>query len=202
MRPEAWHREHNQVANACELVVVLSSEAASSVAASRSCLTWNTHPPHHRHVTGSGCPQAGGTIAMDADATAALRKQGVASTDDKFKFIWFKYGNLVGVSIGYTITASISMVVPIVFLQGLKELTDTLSQDLTCEQPRALLRVFSFYFENLEFETINTTYLDLSNSKANPTSKSCWFGYVKYSYLAHIRLPWFLLFNEKKLLIE
>ncbi|TYK22829.1 alanine--tRNA ligase [Cucumis melo var. makuwa] len=132
------------VANACELVVVLSSEAASSVAASRSCLTWNTHPPHHRHVTGSGCPgiekfkkaaqdvqgkilsgqdafilwdtygfpldltqlmveergllvdtqgfnnamdearersrsaqnkQAGGTIAMDADATAALRKQ-------------------------------------------------------------------------------------------------------------------------------
>ncbi|XP_050943638.1 alanine--tRNA ligase-like [Cucumis melo] len=27
---------------------------------------------------------------MDADATTALRKQGVASTDDKFKFIWFK----------------------------------------------------------------------------------------------------------------
>ncbi|KAA0067934.1 Glutaredoxin active site-containing protein [Cucumis melo var. makuwa] len=45
-----------KVANACELVAVLSSEAASSVAASRSCLTWNTHPPHHRHVTGSGCP--------------------------------------------------------------------------------------------------------------------------------------------------
>ncbi|TYK12689.1 DUF1664 domain-containing protein [Cucumis melo var. makuwa] len=87
-------------------------------------------------------------------------------------------------------------------LKGLKELTDTLSKDLTCEQPRALLRVFSFYFENLEFETINTTYLDSSNSKANPTSKSCWFGYVKYSYLAHVRLPWFLLFIKKKLLIE
>ncbi|KAA0061976.1 proteasome subunit beta type-3-like [Cucumis melo var. makuwa] len=29
---------------------------ASSVTASRSCLTWNTHPPHHRHVIGSGCP--------------------------------------------------------------------------------------------------------------------------------------------------
>ncbi|TYK05189.1 F-box protein [Cucumis melo var. makuwa] len=44
------------VANTRELAAVLSSEAASSVAASRSCLTWNTHPPHHRHVTGSGCP--------------------------------------------------------------------------------------------------------------------------------------------------
>ncbi|TYJ95941.1 F-box protein [Cucumis melo var. makuwa] len=43
------------VANARELTVVLSSEAASSVVASRSCLTWNTHPPHHRHVTGSRC---------------------------------------------------------------------------------------------------------------------------------------------------
>ncbi|XP_038893304.1 F-box protein At1g67340 [Benincasa hispida] len=43
-------------ANARELAAVLSSEAASSVAASRSCLTWSIHPPHHRHITGSGCP--------------------------------------------------------------------------------------------------------------------------------------------------
>ncbi|KAG7018049.1 Alanine--tRNA ligase, partial [Cucurbita argyrosperma subsp. argyrosperma] len=34
--------------------------------------------------------QAGGAIVMDADATAALHKKEVASTDDKFKFIWFK----------------------------------------------------------------------------------------------------------------
>ena len=34
--------------------------------------------------------QAGGTIVMDADATATLHKKAVASTDDKFKFIWFK----------------------------------------------------------------------------------------------------------------
>ncbi|XP_022153158.1 alanine--tRNA ligase-like [Momordica charantia] len=34
--------------------------------------------------------QAGGTIVMDADATASLHKKAVASTDDKFKFIWFK----------------------------------------------------------------------------------------------------------------
>lgn len=34
--------------------------------------------------------QAGGAIAMDADATAVLHKKGVAATDDTFKFIWFK----------------------------------------------------------------------------------------------------------------
>lgn len=34
--------------------------------------------------------QAGGTIVMDADATASLHRKAVASTDDKFKFIWFK----------------------------------------------------------------------------------------------------------------
>ncbi|KAE8077372.1 hypothetical protein FH972_015943 [Carpinus fangiana] len=34
--------------------------------------------------------QAGGAIVMDADATAALHKKGVAATDDSFKFIWFK----------------------------------------------------------------------------------------------------------------
>ncbi len=27
---------------------------------------------------------------MDADATSALHKRGVAATDDTFKFIWFK----------------------------------------------------------------------------------------------------------------
>ncbi|PQQ02185.1 alanine--tRNA ligase [Prunus yedoensis var. nudiflora] len=32
--------------------------------------------------------QAGGAIVMDADATAALHKRGVAATDDSFKFIW------------------------------------------------------------------------------------------------------------------
>ncbi|KAG6601598.1 F-box protein, partial [Cucurbita argyrosperma subsp. sororia] len=42
-------------ANARELAAVLSSEAGSSVTASRTCLTWNPHP-HHRHVTGSACP--------------------------------------------------------------------------------------------------------------------------------------------------
>ncbi|GMY18046.1 alanine--tRNA ligase [Fagus crenata] len=34
--------------------------------------------------------QAGGDIIMDADATSALHKRGVAVTDDTFKFIWFK----------------------------------------------------------------------------------------------------------------
>lgn len=44
-------------ANARELAAVLSSESASSIIASGSCLTWNSHAhPHHRHVTGSGCP--------------------------------------------------------------------------------------------------------------------------------------------------
>ncbi|XP_022998094.1 F-box protein At1g67340 [Cucurbita maxima] len=42
-------------ANARELAAVLSSEAGSSVTASRTFLTWNPHP-HHRHVTGSACP--------------------------------------------------------------------------------------------------------------------------------------------------
>ncbi|XP_022944794.1 F-box protein At1g67340-like [Cucurbita moschata] len=42
-------------ANARELAAVLSSEAGSSVIASRCCVTWNPHVPH-RHVTGSGCP--------------------------------------------------------------------------------------------------------------------------------------------------
>lgn len=34
--------------------------------------------------------QAGGAIVMDADATAAMHKKGVAATDDSFKYIWFK----------------------------------------------------------------------------------------------------------------
>lgn len=34
--------------------------------------------------------QAGGAIVMDAEATSALHKRGVAATDDSFKFIWFK----------------------------------------------------------------------------------------------------------------
>ncbi|KAE8654796.1 Alanine--tRNA ligase [Hibiscus syriacus] len=34
--------------------------------------------------------QAGGAIVMDADATSALHKKGVYTTDDSFKFIWFK----------------------------------------------------------------------------------------------------------------
>ncbi|XP_042501515.1 alanine--tRNA ligase-like [Macadamia integrifolia] len=34
--------------------------------------------------------QAGGSIAMDADATSELRKRGVATTDDSSKFIWFQ----------------------------------------------------------------------------------------------------------------
>ena len=35
---------------------------------------------------------------MDADATAALRKKAIASTDDKFKFIWFKVCESIFVS--------------------------------------------------------------------------------------------------------
>lgn len=27
---------------------------------------------------------------MDADATAAINQKGIATTDDSFKFIWFK----------------------------------------------------------------------------------------------------------------
>ncbi|KAJ7942686.1 Alanine--tRNA ligase [Quillaja saponaria] len=34
--------------------------------------------------------QAGGAIALDADATSVLHKKGVAATDDSFKFVWFK----------------------------------------------------------------------------------------------------------------
>ncbi|KAI3471319.1 hypothetical protein Pfo_027982 [Paulownia fortunei] len=34
--------------------------------------------------------QAGGTIGMDADATASLHKKGIAATDDSFKFTWFQ----------------------------------------------------------------------------------------------------------------
>lgn len=34
--------------------------------------------------------QAGGTIIMDADATAALRNKGVDTTNDSFKFTWFQ----------------------------------------------------------------------------------------------------------------
>ncbi|XWS39564.1 hypothetical protein CRYUN_Cryun18bG0066100 [Craigia yunnanensis] len=34
--------------------------------------------------------QAGGAIVMDADATAALHREGVSTTDDSFKFIWFE----------------------------------------------------------------------------------------------------------------
>ncbi|XP_065865617.1 alanine--tRNA ligase isoform X2 [Euphorbia lathyris] len=34
--------------------------------------------------------QAGGDIVMDADATSALHKKDVSSTDDSFKFIWFQ----------------------------------------------------------------------------------------------------------------
>ncbi|XP_027355094.1 alanine--tRNA ligase isoform X1 [Abrus precatorius] len=36
------------------------------------------------------CQQAGGAIVMDADATSALHKRGVAPTDDSFKYVWFK----------------------------------------------------------------------------------------------------------------
>ncbi|XAR63900.1 Alanine--tRNA ligase [Bertholletia excelsa] len=34
--------------------------------------------------------QAGGTIAMDAEATSALHKRGVVATNDEFKFTWFQ----------------------------------------------------------------------------------------------------------------
>ncbi|KAK7362565.1 hypothetical protein VNO77_04681 [Canavalia gladiata] len=34
--------------------------------------------------------QAGGAIVMDADATSALHKRGIAPTDDTFKYVWFK----------------------------------------------------------------------------------------------------------------
>lgn len=34
--------------------------------------------------------QSGGTMVMDADATSALHKRGVAPTDDTFKFTWFQ----------------------------------------------------------------------------------------------------------------
>ncbi|XP_030453528.1 alanine--tRNA ligase [Syzygium oleosum] len=34
--------------------------------------------------------QAGGAIALDAEATSTLSKKGVAKTDDSFKFIWFQ----------------------------------------------------------------------------------------------------------------
>ncbi|KAH1074024.1 hypothetical protein J1N35_026352 [Gossypium stocksii] len=34
--------------------------------------------------------QAGGAIAMDADATSALHRKGVSTIDDSFKFIWFQ----------------------------------------------------------------------------------------------------------------
>ncbi|WCJ40033.1 Alanine--tRNA ligase [Euphorbia peplus] len=34
--------------------------------------------------------QAGGDIVMDADATSALHKKGVLTTDDSYKFIWFQ----------------------------------------------------------------------------------------------------------------
>ncbi|MED6158674.1 hypothetical protein PIB30_034918 [Stylosanthes scabra] len=34
--------------------------------------------------------QAGGAIVMDADATSALHRRGIAPTDDSFKYVWFK----------------------------------------------------------------------------------------------------------------
>ncbi|XWS63325.1 hypothetical protein CRYUN_Cryun06bG0085500 [Craigia yunnanensis] len=34
--------------------------------------------------------QDGGAIVMDADATSALHRKGVSTTDDSFKFIWFQ----------------------------------------------------------------------------------------------------------------
>ncbi|KAL6959172.1 alanine--tRNA ligase [Sarracenia purpurea var. burkii] len=34
--------------------------------------------------------QANGTIVMDADATSALHKKGIAATNDSFKFTWFQ----------------------------------------------------------------------------------------------------------------
>ncbi|WVZ03047.1 hypothetical protein V8G54_023853 [Vigna mungo] len=34
--------------------------------------------------------QAGGAIVMDADATSALHKRGIAPTNDSFKYAWFK----------------------------------------------------------------------------------------------------------------
>ncbi|KAL6293502.1 hypothetical protein ACE6H2_001644 [Prunus campanulata] len=50
--------------------------------------------------------QAGGAIVMDADATAALHKSGVAATDDSFKFIWcqiFDTGSLEGSSLSFQV---------------------------------------------------------------------------------------------------
>lgn len=43
--------------------------------------------------------QAGGTILLDADATAALNKSGVVTTDDSFKFTWFQVCEIVYLSI-------------------------------------------------------------------------------------------------------
>ncbi|GAB4828623.1 hypothetical protein Ancab_018288 [Ancistrocladus abbreviatus] len=43
-------------ANARELAAVISSNPASLTTATRSWLTWNPLPHHHRHVSGSGCP--------------------------------------------------------------------------------------------------------------------------------------------------
>lgn len=42
------------------------------------------------HANRSFFQQAGGAIVMDADATSALHKKGVSTTDDSFKFIWFQ----------------------------------------------------------------------------------------------------------------
>ncbi|CAI9755291.1 unnamed protein product [Fraxinus pennsylvanica] len=40
--------------------------------------------------------QAGGTVVMDADATATLHQKGIAPTDDSFKFTWFEdHGSVV-----------------------------------------------------------------------------------------------------------
>lgn len=38
--------------------------------------------------------QSGGTIVMDADATAALHQRGIAATDDSFKFTWLKVNSM------------------------------------------------------------------------------------------------------------
>lgn len=47
--------------------------------------------------------QAGGTIGMDADATASLHKKGIKATDDSFKFTWFQVCLLEGFLFGLNI---------------------------------------------------------------------------------------------------
>ncbi|KAI3472519.1 hypothetical protein Pfo_028013 [Paulownia fortunei] len=55
--------------------------------------------------------KAGGTIVMDADATATLHKKGVAATVDSFKFTWFQeHSNVIKVI--YTGSEFLESVIP------------------------------------------------------------------------------------------